>query len=172
MISYTMTKGKGDTDLLLQRLAETLMARGHAPCGVVQINTECTANDSCDMDIRVLPDGPVFRISQDLGAGSRGCRLDPAALEAAVGHVSARLEDGADLLIVNKFGKQEADGRGFRDVIAQAIALDVPVLVGLNPANRPAFLEFAGDLAMELPPSGEALLDWVLQRVSCRDSVA
>lgn len=166
MISYTMTKGKGDTDLLLQGLAETLIARGLSPCGVVQINTDCAANDTCDMDIRVLPKGPIFRISQDLGAGSRGCRLDPAALEAAVGHVSTRLEDGADILIVNKFGKQEADGRGFRDVIAQAIVQEVPVLVGLNPANRPAFLEFTGDMAEELPPSGDALLNWVSESLT------
>merc|ERR1711969_292785 len=113
------------------------------------------------MAVRVLPDGPVLRISQDLGPQARGCRLDPAALETAVGLVSASLSSGADLLIVNKFGKHEAEGRGFRDVIAEAVAMDIPVLVGLNALNRPAFEDFAEGLATRLPPEPAALMAWV-----------
>jgi hypothetical protein len=82
------------------------------------------------MDVRVLPNGPILRISQNLGSVSKGCRLDPAALEAAVGLVEARLDPNVDLLIINKFGKHEADGRGFRTVIAAALDLEIPVLVG------------------------------------------
>lgn len=113
------------------------------------------------MDVRVLPDGAVLRISQDLGPQARGCRLDPATLETAVGLVAASLSSGADLLIVNKFGKHEADGRGFRNVIAEAVALDIPVLVGLNSLNQTAFETFAEGLAIELPPDPIALMAWV-----------
>ena len=66
-IAYTMSRGRGDTDLLLARLAERLLARGCRVSGTVQINTECDADGPCDMDVRVLPDGPVIRISQSLG---------------------------------------------------------------------------------------------------------
>ena len=111
--------------------------------------------------MRVLPDGAVLRISQDLGPQARGCRLDPAALETAVAMVAASLSSGADLLIVNKFGKHEAEGRGFRSVIAEAVAMDIPVLVGLNALNRPAFETFAEGLAIQLPPEPEALMAWV-----------
>ncbi|MFX0541900.1 DUF2478 domain-containing protein [Roseovarius sp. S4756] len=160
MLAYTMAPGRGDTDLILERLATDLAAQGVRCCGTVQINTErCTAG-LCDMDIRVLPDGPILRISQDLGPSARGCRLDPAALETAVGLVGAQLSEGADLLIINKFGKQEADGRGFRDVIAQAVELDVPVLVGLNKLNRAGFEAFASGMATQLPPDGAALRKW------------
>jgi hypothetical protein len=112
------------------------------------------------MDIRVLPDGPTLRISQNLGPQARGCRLDTDALETAVALVAARLSAGADLLILNKFGKHEAEGRGFRDVIATAVAMDVPVLVGLNALNRAAFERFAGGLAIEVPPDPAALRAW------------
>ncbi|WP_371054619.1 DUF2478 domain-containing protein [Rhodosalinus sp. K401] len=159
-LAYTMAPGRGDTDLILARLATDLMARSLRLCGTVQINTERADTGPCDMDVRVLPDGPVLRISQDLGPSARGCRLDPAALETAVGLVSARLDARADLLIINKFGKHEAEGRGFRDVIAEAIALDVPVLVGLNGLNREAFEAFAGGLATHLPPESDALARW------------
>ena len=161
MLAYTMAPGRGDTDLVLEGLAADLAARGLRCCGTVQINTERVDAGPCDMDVRVLPDGPVLRISQDLGPSARGCRLDPAALETAVGLVAARLSSGADLLIINKFGKHEVEGRGFRDVIAQAVAMDVPVLVGLNALNREAFETFAGGMVVRLPPERAALKDWV-----------
>ena len=118
-IGYTVAPGRGDTDLLLAGLADALAAEGVRAVGTVQINTECGGDGPCDMDVRVLPDGPILRISQSLGAGARGCRLDPGALETAIGQCEARLE-GAQLLIVNKFGKQEAAGRKCRRAIPPA----------------------------------------------------
>lgn len=159
-LACTMAPGRGDTDLVLERLAANLAARGLRCCGTVQINSERADAGPCDMDVRVLPDGPVLRISQDLGSQARGCRLDPAALETAVGLVKVSLSSGADLLIVNKFGKHEAEGRGFRDVIAEAVAMEIPVLVGLNALNRPAFESFAEGLAIQLAPTTEALMAW------------
>ncbi|MCC0064960.1 MAG: DUF2478 domain-containing protein [Defluviimonas sp.] len=159
-LAYTMAPGRGDTDLVLERLASDLAARGLKCRGTVQINTARADAGPCDMDVRVLPDGPVLRISQDLGPQARGCRLDPAALETAVGLVAASLPSGADLLIINKFGKHEAEGRGFRDVIAGAVAMDVPVLVGLNEINRGAFEHFAGGLAVRLSPDIGTLMAW------------
>lgn len=170
-IGYTTTPGKGDMDQLLRSLAGALQARGLTVCGTVQINTECGGDMPCDMDVRVLPDGAVLRISQDLGPQARGCRLDPAALETAVGLVAAGLSSGADLLIVNKFGKHESDGRGFRSVIAEAVAMEIPVLVGLNALNRPAFESFAEGLAIQLPSNPAALMSWVKDVTAKADEV-
>lgn len=164
-LAYTMAPGRGDTDLLLSKLADELAARGLRCCGTVQINTERADAGPCDMDVRILPDGPILRISQDLGRSARGCRLDPAALETAVGLVATSLARGAAVLIVNKFGKHEAEGRGFRTLIAEAIAMDVPVLVGINSLNLPAFEDFAGGLAARLPPERDALAGWVANAV-------
>ena len=161
-LAYTMAPGRGDTDLVLERLAADLAARGLRCRGTVQINSERADAGPCDMDVRVLPDGAVLRISQDLGPQARGCRLDPAALETAVAMVAASLSSGADLLIVNKFGKQEAEGRGLAGTIATALERGMPVLVGVNGLNLPPFLEFAGGLAQALPPERQAVLDWCL----------
>jgi hypothetical protein len=109
------------------------------------------------MDVKVLPDGPVVRISQNLGAASSGCRLDAGALEMAVAEVAQRLP-GARLLIVNKFGKHEAEGRGFRQMVADVAAEGVPVLIGMNSMNRQAFFDFAGDLATPVPAT--EVLNW------------
>ncbi|SDY06064.1 DUF2478 domain-containing protein [Citreimonas salinaria] len=168
-LAYTMAPGRGDMDLVLERLAGRLASRGMKCCGTVQINTERADAGPCDMDVRVLPDGPVLRISQNLGPSARGCRLDPDALETAVGLVADSLASGVDILIVNKFGKHEADGRGFRDVIAEALAMGVPVLVGANALNREAFQTFSGDTATELAPDLVALDRWVLSVAAAED---
>lgn len=160
-IAYTIAPGKGDADLLLYGVAQHFIAKGLRVCGTTQINSERQTEGPCDMDVQVLPDGPILRISQYLGAGARGCRLDPEALERAVALVEADLQNDVDLLIINKFGKHEAEGRGFRTAIAIAISKGVPVLVGTNTLNRNAFLEFVGSDAIELEPMGEAIQAWV-----------
>ncbi|MGX0876572.1 nucleoside-triphosphatase THEP1 [Roseovarius sp. MBR-154] len=101
-----------------------------------------------------------FCASARTGGRWRACRLDPDALEAAVGLVAARLTEGADLLIINKFGKHEAEGRGFRDVIAEALSQGVPILIGLNALTHAAFEDFAHGMARRLPAQAGALRDW------------
>lgn len=165
-IGYSMASGRGDTDLMMQMLSNFLMDRGYRVAGTVQVNSDRADDGPCDMDVKVLPDGPVIRISQSLGGQSKGCRLDPSALEEAVGHVDASLTQETDFLIINKFGKHEAEGRGFRDVIANALAMDIPVIVGANGLNLNAFLDFAGDFAEEIAPAADALKAWCLQQAN------
>lgn len=171
-LAYVSTTDRGATDRLLSSVAEHLLASGAKLAGVVQTNTECTDSSRCDMDVRVLPAGDMIRISQSLGTQSRGCRLDPAALEQAVGYVTASLADAPQLLIINKFGKHEADGRGFRPVIAEALAQDVPVLVGVNGLNREKFLEFTGGEAEQLTPELPAISAWFDRVVAARADAA
>ena len=160
-IAYTSSRDSGDTDSLLASLAEILIEQGMRIRGAVQINRDGGNNGPCDMDVKVLPDGPFIRISQSRGKEARGCRLDPSALEAAVGLVETSFAEGADLLIVSKFGKHEAEGRGFRALVAEAVAREIPVLVGLSGLNEPAFKDYAGGLATELAPCLEELLTWL-----------
>ncbi len=148
----------GASDSLLAGVARHLMACGWQLAGVVQINSERAQRHLCDMDVQVLPGGPVIRISQDLGTHARGCRLDQGALDEAARRVEARLNDRTDLLILNKFGKYEAEGRGFRNVIAEALSRGIPVLTGVNALNKAAFGEFSGEFAEFLPAAETDIL--------------
>ncbi len=165
-LGYVICEARGATDRLLSALAERLLARGLGLSGVVQTNTECADNTKCDMDLRVLPDGDTIRISQSLGSESRGCRLDPSELERAVALVSATIEeDSPQLLIVNKFGKHEADGRGFRPLIGEAMLRGIPVLAGVNGLNEDRFVAFSGGLAERIEPDLDRLEAWVVDAV-------
>lgn len=162
-LGYVMSSSRGGTDPLLADVAKHLKQRGFRLCGAVQINTERHGSRHCDMDLMVLPDGPAFRISQNRGNLARGCRLDAGSLETAVARIAGSVDAGADLLIINKFGKHEAEGRGFRYVIATALEREMPVLVGLNALNREAFEKFCGGLATEIRADLGAIVDWTRQ---------
>ena len=159
-LAYVMTQTRGTTDRLLTLFARQMIDKGSRLVGVAQTNTECADDALCDMDVQVLPEGPIIRISQSLVPGSRGCRLDPAALEQAVALVSGGLDSNPQLLVVNKFGKHEADGRGFRPVIGEALTRGIPVLAGVNTLNEAAFVEFTQGLGQRLEATPEALEDW------------
>lgn len=142
-------------------LAEMLAQDGWRLSGTVQTNVEKLGHHYCDMDVKVLPEGPVIRISQNLGKEARGCRLDTSALEMAVAAAENKFAQGADVLIVNKFGKHEADGRGFRALIAEALAQDVPVICGVNDLNLGAFTAFSGGDIEVLPANPNTILAWL-----------
>lgn len=150
----------GTANRMLKALAGQMAADGLRVAGAVQDNIGENPDCACDMDLSILGhDGPPIRISQSLGRAARGCRLDPGALEQAAALIAARIEaEDHDLLVLTKFGKQEALGRGFRQVIAQAIEADLPVILHVAPENRAAFDAFAGDLAQQIAP--DALTDW------------
>lgn len=163
MLGYVSLPGWGRTDALLAEVTALLEADGIGLAGTVQTNLARPGRTKCAMDLRVLPDGPVLRISQDLGEGARGCRLDADVLESAVVEVAGRLQ-GAALLVVNKFGKQEALGRGLAPVIGEALTLGIPALVGVNGLNLPSFLRFAGGLAQALEPDPAFIRAWARPR--------
>lgn len=161
-LAHISIAGRGETDRFLAAVAARLEMAGVRLAGTVQSNTARADRTRCDMDLRVLPDGPVYRISEDRGAAARGCMLDHGALEQTVAEVARRM-DGADLLIVNKFGKAESEGRGLVPVISDALARGLPVLVGVNGLNLPLYLDFAGGLSDALPATEETVAAWCLQ---------
>ncbi|OKH86270.1 DUF2478 domain-containing protein [Thalassospira sp. TSL5-1] len=160
--AFIPVQERGQVDRLLENVARRLIAEGANLAGVVQVNAEREGARHCDMLVQVLPNGAQFDISQKLGNESRGCRLDVAALEEAVAAVGVSLENrpDIDLLVINKFGKHEAQGRGFRDLIAQMLMRDVPVLLGVNPLNRAAFDAFSGGEATELAADEDSIYFW------------
>ncbi|MCV2869240.1 DUF2478 domain-containing protein [Defluviimonas sp. WL0002] len=160
MLGFIVSRGRGEADLLLADVADRLMSDGCKLAGAVQVNVETRDGRPCEMDLHVLALDKVIRISQNLGALAKGCRLDPAALESVVGHVERALDRGPQLLIVNKFGKQELDGRGFRPLIGRALADGVPVLCAVNSDNAAKFAEFAAGMERELPSEADAVLGW------------
>jgi nucleoside-triphosphatase THEP1 len=167
MLGYIISPGQGAGDRLIAAVAEELSARGIPLAGAIQLNVEHDPARHCHMDLRILGKGGTFRISEDRGRHARGCRLDPRGLSDSVLQVEASLERQApSLLIVNKFGKEETQGGGFREVIGRALLAGVPVLTSVSARNLPAFLDFAGGLATEVPAESDRAVAWCLDAVA------
>ena len=158
-LAYITVQGRGRTDDLLAEVVRAFEDDGLRLAGTVRTQPADPSGHPCDMDLRVLPDGPGFRISQPLGRMAKGCRLDGGVIEAIATEVEARMAS-ADLLIVNKFGKLEAQGRGLCPAITMAMEIEIPTLVGVNEMNVPDFHAFSDGSAEVLKPDLRAIRAW------------
>ena len=154
----------GGTDDLGRAIA-TCQAAGLPLLGAMQGRVAPLGAARDAIVLHLLPDGPDIVISEDRGAGATGCRLDPDALARAVAATDAALArtvaaGRAAVLVINRFGKTEAEGRGFRDTIVTALDAGMPVLVLVPAAQADAFGVFAGTLAEPLSADPAAIRDW------------
>jgi len=73
-----------------------------------------------------------------------------AALVGAASMLAHRLSPDTDLLIINRYGHAEADGGGMREVIAEALELEIRTIVAYRSKYRAEWLEFQGGFALDL----------------------
>lgn len=138
-------------DRLMRHLAEALVARGFSLAGFLQQDAQRPGKSRCDMVLEEVASGERILISEDRGEHARGCRLDSRELARAEALALKAVEHGPDVLLINKFGKSEAQGGGFRTLLARALELGVPVLIAVPVRNVEAWREFAGELSVEWP---------------------
>lgn len=137
-------------DQLLTGLAANLADRGLRLTGFVQRDEPRHDRAKCDMILQELSSGETFRISEDRGKDARGCRLNIGWLLAASANVMTALDGRPDLLVINRFGKTEAEGGGLRHLIVRALEMDVPVLIAVPCRNLDSWRAFAEGVAREL----------------------
>ncbi len=150
-------------DRKLRALALELMERGCRLAGLVQHNRTRPGRSRCDMVLEELAFGDLVAISQDRGPHARGCALDAGQLLAAMELVRAQIAMRPDLVILNKFGKTEAEGGGFREIIAEVVSAGLPLVIAVPWRNIESWRAFAGEYAREItlaaqPEDGAALL--------------
>lgn len=151
------------------RVAERARSAGLSLAGALQKDEPRPGRRRCDMILSDLASGRRTRISWDGGDLAQGCRLDPGALTEAAELIERAIRRAApDLVILNKFGKAEAEeGGGLRDAIAAALEADIPVLIGVAAAYAPALRDFAGDLCA-IAADEAAVWRWLQARLGGR----
>lgn len=151
-------------DRFLADLGYRLRDMGVRVAGLVQHNQYVRDRAKCDMDIEELASGDIFRISEYRGNGARGCRLSRSALSSALGLLKKALCEEPTILILNKFGKVEAEGGGVRDTIAEATELGISVVVGVPARNLDQWRNFTGDFADECELDPVRVETWLMAR--------
>lgn len=113
-----------------------------------------------DMHLVDVRTGQAFAITQDLGPQSDACRIDPAGFAEASVVLRRALDDGAELVVVNRFGKLEAAGGGLADEMLAVMAEGVPVLTCVGPDQLCQWQAVTGGAGVLLPPDLPALRAW------------
>ena len=148
-ITAVIYQDRRPPDTLLAAVASRLGAAGVSLAGFVEKDMPRPGRTRCDMILEDLATGDQVQISEDRGEGARGCRLQVGELLRAMTSALAGLDLRPDLLIVNKFGKTESEGGGFRPLIAAALERAIPILIAVPARNLDSWRRFAGELAVE-----------------------
>lgn len=159
-IAAILYKPTDHIEPVLLAAARTIAATGARLGGVLQHDIPTVVDDPCAMELEDLANGARFALSQELGSGSEACRLDPAALAHAAMSIRNALQAGADLVVANKFGAQEAAGAGLRAEMALAVTSGVPLLTAVGERFLAEWQDFTGGETTLLPPKVDAILAW------------
>jgi hypothetical protein len=79
---------------------------------------------------------------------------------AACETVQRDIEAGCDLVVLNKFGKIEAEGGGLAPAFAAAVNARLPVLTSVSPKLAEPWARFAAPLFVVLPPEERLIEAW------------
>lgn len=148
-------------DQALLEITDRLRRQGYRLAGAVRADVTTLEENRCNMFLEDLATSTVYPMSQNLGAGSDACRLDDGALDTIAERVEASLQNGADILILNKFGKQESEGRGLRSPIVSAVERGIPVLVGVSSGRVESWNAFCGAAGEIFDPYDPAVDRWL-----------
>ncbi|WP_417513385.1 DUF2478 domain-containing protein [Marinobacter sp.] len=146
-------------DKLLHQVAEKLNRRGDRVAGLAMALNEQGLRRK-PMALQDLETGQEYSIAQNLGKESQSCCLDPHGLAEATSVLRALLEQPPRLVIVNRFGQQEIDGKGCRTEFIQLLDVGIPVLTVVKRKFLQQWHEFVGGEAVDLPFSEVAVHQW------------
>lgn len=155
---------KGASSEIIQRLladfAASLADHGVQVAGVVEV-TKKEARGACrSLGLRDLSSGQIIAISQNLGSGSISCNLDAAGLAEACAAIERAIATGAEVVVLSKFGKQEAARAGLADAFRAAVSAQLPIVTAVSPALADAWGAFAGPLSEFIEARAAALDAW------------
>jgi nucleoside-triphosphatase THEP1 len=167
-LAAVLYRPEDDVDALLADFAVALLREGQRIGGVVQRNLKDEFGRQIGIYLIDLSTGRQISICQPLGTGATACKLDPAGLAEASLAVSRAVAEDAELIIVNKFSKQEAAGHGLRSEIAEAVISGGPLLTAVPEKCLDAWRDFTGDRGTTLLCALNVVEEWWQEVSRCR----
>lgn len=159
-VAAILYRSQDDVDTLLADFAAALVRSGERVGGIVQRNIQDGSGCQVGMQAVDLMTGREISICQPLGSGAMACKLDAAGLAEAAVAVTRAIAADVDLVVINKFSKQEAAGEGLRDELADAIAAGIPVLTAVPEKCLEAWNEFSGGIGTSLLCERDIIEGW------------
>ncbi|MGO3932243.1 DUF2478 domain-containing protein [Rhodopseudomonas pseudopalustris] len=114
----------------------------------------------CRSELLDIATGDRYAMHQNLGSGSQACNLNSSSLALAAGAVERAIAGNPELVVLSRFGGQEAQHGGLMSAFQAAVAAGVPVACVVTPKAEVVWQDFAQGLSISLPPDAEALEAW------------
>lgn len=147
---------------LLADFAAELAARGWRVGGLVQRTLRGPDGFKRKIVATELDTGRKLTLATYRGDRTKesACGFDTAALAEATGAVRRAVEARADLIVIEKFSRQETGGEGLLDEILSAMAEGIPTLTLLSAEAVEDWTRLTGGLAVLIPAERRALWRW------------
>jgi hypothetical protein len=152
-----------EADQFIADFGYRLRDSGFALTGLVQHSHSARERGQCDIEVEELASRIVLQLAEER-SDQQGCRFDSAALMEGGALIDAALKKAPELLILNKFGRLEAEGGGLRDVIADAIQLGIPAIVGVPCRHLEAWRQFTDGRAEETAINAARVRQWLARQ--------
>lgn len=147
-----------DPDAMLRAFAADLNFRGYRLAGLIQRGHRVT--DAPELPAVLVHSGENVNLFRDLDARAGGRRLDLETLIRVGDEIAAAIDRGTDLLLLNRFGRQEREGNGLLNLIDRALGADVPVLVAVPSFCFADWIRFSNGMSIKIANSRQALHAW------------
>jgi hypothetical protein len=148
-----------DPDRLLLDFAEDLRGSGRRVAGIIQLGRARPPGNH-ELDAVVLPSVERVNLGHHHPGAALGCRPDPSRLASVARVIAAAIAEGVDLVVINRFGKLEAEGQGLIHLIKSAVHADIPVVTAVPEHRFAAWLNYSGGMSVRLRCHRVALDHW------------
>jgi len=149
---------RDDPDCLLQEFVADLKRSGVRLTGLIQCN-RIFGSAVGHVPVMVLPEESVIRLGHNVDS-CQSCSLAANALIEAARNIGLAIDRGTDLLVINRFGKMEVEGRGLVDQIYRAVVADIPVLATVPEQHFTVWTKFSRGMSVKLQCSRKQLDEW------------
>lgn len=163
-IACTAIVDDGNADALLSAIVDEQRRLGLRVGGLLMVRPQRLPGCAPTMVLVDIDTRDEYLVSQPMGSASRACKADPEGFARASRVLRNALLQAPDLVVVNRFGRLEAEGRGFNAELLELMAHGIPVLTAVGPRHVDAWKQFTGDAPL-LPPDRDQVCAWIAQQV-------
>ncbi|HEY9079518.1 DUF2478 domain-containing protein [Magnetovibrio sp.] len=149
---------------VMKAFVDALRADGVKVRGILQESPEDLdpAAAGCGVDAIDIDSGdhvPLVRPTQ-YELDNNICSMNVAKLAEASMILRRALEEHAEIVVVEKFGKHEKDGGGLSDDLMAVMAENIPTVVSVPENELESWQRFTGGLGAQLPCDLDQILAW------------
>jgi len=145
--------------MALFKFAERLKVNKTRIGGILQTAIFDNEGNIAGLDAIDIATNERLPISRPRGDGTI-CGLDASVLAGTSSIIRNAVDSQLDLIVIEKFGALEQNGKGLVDDILTAIAEDIPLVISMSQSALPAWQALSGGLGDVLAFEESAFEQW------------